>query len=146
MFGNDKTPHSTLFFFLLAGLAIASALLRFWAFSQTPYANGWDSYFYLVQLKSLEETGRMHSPEASLIYPYLRLFYWMTGDYVLGMKVGTAILAGIFTASVGFRKLQRANCLFFFGLCFLAPGHFFRRTSPILQHSTLKICSASCCS
>lgn len=92
--------HSTLFFFLLAGLAIASALLRFLAFVQTPYANGWDSYFYLVQLKSLEETGRMHSPEASLIYPYLRLFYWMTGDYVLGMKVGTAILVGIFTASV----------------------------------------------
>lgn len=116
MFGNGKARHPTLFFFSLAGLAIASALLRFWAFSQTPYANGWDSYFYLVQLKSLEETGRMHSPEASLIYPYLRLFYWLTGDYVSGMKLGTAILAGVFTASVFWfsqnstRKLPFAFC------------------------------------
>jgi hypothetical protein len=90
------------FSFLLIGLALAvlSAMLRLWAFSQTPFANGWDSYFYLVQLKSLEETGRMHSPEASLIYPYLRLFYWLTGDYVLGMKTGVAVLCGLWVAVV----------------------------------------------
>ena len=78
-------------------LAIASALLRYLAFSQTPFATGWDSYFYLVQIKSLEETGHMHSPEASMIYPYLRLFYWLAGDYVLALKIGTAVLCGIFT-------------------------------------------------
>ena len=90
--------------YLLIGLALAalSALLRFWAFTQTPFANGWDSYFYLVQLKSLEETSRMHSPEASLIYPYLRLFYWLTGDYVLGMKVGVAALCGIWVGALYF--------------------------------------------
>lgn len=81
-------------------LALASALLRYWALEQTPYANGWDSYFYLVQLKSLEETGRMHSPEAALIYPYLRFFYWLTGDYVSALKSGTALLAGAFTATM----------------------------------------------
>jgi len=86
--------------FLLFALAALSALLRFWALDQTPFANGWDSYFYLVQLKSLEETGRMHSPEASLIYPYLRLFYWITGDYVLGIKTGVAVLCGIWVAVV----------------------------------------------
>ncbi|MBC7777589.1 MAG: hypothetical protein H7246_19300 [Phycisphaerae bacterium] len=78
------------------GLALISALLRFLAFTQTPFANGWDSYFYLVQIKSLEETGHMHSPEASLIYPYLRLFYWLVGDYVLALKIGTAVLCGVF--------------------------------------------------
>jgi hypothetical protein len=83
----------------VAGLAAValSALLRFWAFAQTTFANGWDSYFYLVQLKSLEMSGQMHSPEASLIYPYLRVFYWITGDYVLGMKAGVALLCGFFT-------------------------------------------------
>lgn len=74
-----------------------AALFRLWAFTQTPFATGWDSYFYLVQLKSLEETSQMHSPEASLIYPYLRLFYWLSGDYVLGMKLGAACLCGVFT-------------------------------------------------
>ena len=90
------------FSFLFIGLALAvlSAMLRLWAFSQTPFANGWDSYFYLVQLQSLEETGQMHSPDASLIYPYLRLFYWLTGDYVLGMKTGVAVLCGLWVAVV----------------------------------------------
>ncbi|HRI60333.1 MAG TPA: hypothetical protein PK228_11435, partial [Saprospiraceae bacterium] len=97
--------------FCLVGLALAalSALLRFVALSQTPFANGWDSYFYLVQLKSMEETGRMHSPEASLIYPYLQLFYRLTGDYVLGLKVGTAVLAGTFTAIVYWLALNRVH-------------------------------------
>lgn len=36
-----------------------------------PYANGWDAYFYLVQVKSLVETGTMHSPEWSVFYPLL---------------------------------------------------------------------------
>lgn len=36
----------------------------------------------------------MHSPEASLIYPYLRLFYWISGDYVLAYKAGAAALCG----------------------------------------------------
>lgn len=82
-------------------LAVLAALLRYHAFNQTPYANGWDSYFYLVQIKSLETTGQMHSPEASLIYPYLRAFYWLTGDYVSGMKWGVATLCGLWVALLG---------------------------------------------
>ena len=78
-------------------LSIASALFRYLAFTQTPFATGWDSYFYLVQIKSLEESGQMHSPEASLIYPYLWFFYRMAGDYVLAMKLASAVLCGVFT-------------------------------------------------
>lgn len=51
----------------------------------------------------------MHSPEASLIYPYLRLFYWLTGDYVLGMKVGTAILSGMFTGTLFWAARNRVQ-------------------------------------
>ncbi|MBX2889337.1 MAG: hypothetical protein KF734_00260 [Saprospiraceae bacterium] len=79
-------------------LATASAVLRYWSLAQTSFSNGWDSYFYLVQLKSVEETGRMHSPDASIIYPYLRLLYWLTGDYVMALKVGTALLCALWTA------------------------------------------------
>ena len=93
--------HQKILLFFILLLSILSAWLRFQAFSQTLYANGWDSYFYLVQLKSMETTGRMHSPEASLIYPYLRLFYWLTGDYVAGMKWGVAVLCGIWVALLG---------------------------------------------
>jgi hypothetical protein len=67
---------------------MVSALLRFRALSVTPFANGWDSYFYLVQLKSWVEQGRMHSPEASLFYPYLRLFQALQGPCCAGCFVG----------------------------------------------------------
>lgn len=93
---NRTMPKAALFLLALS-LAAASALLRLLAFGQTPYANGWDSYFYLVQVKSVVETGQMHSPEASLLYPYLQAWYYLLGDYVLAMKVGTAVLCGLFT-------------------------------------------------
>lgn len=85
-------------FFRLAGLplalGLAAAVLRWLALAQTPFANGWDSYFYLVQLKSWIETGHMHSPEASLVYPLMRGFVWLFGDYVSGYKWCAASLAG----------------------------------------------------
>ncbi len=71
-----------------------AVILRKNAYAQTPYANGWDAYFYLVQLKALNETGRMHSPDASLIYPFFRLMYWFSGDYVAAYQFGAAWLAG----------------------------------------------------
>lgn len=81
-------------------MAAWSAILRYACFSQTPYANGWDSYFYLVQLKSWVETGAMHSPEASLVYPFFRLIQWFTGDYVQMYQWGAALPAGAFTFGV----------------------------------------------
>ncbi len=81
-------------------MGLVSAGLRFQALSQTQYANGWDGYFYLVQVKSWVETGRMHSPEASLIYPLLLFFYGFTHDYVLMYQCCTAALAGAFAAVV----------------------------------------------
>lgn len=81
-------------------LATASTLLRYQDLAQTPFANGWDGYFYLVQLKAWVETGRMHTPEAALIYPLLRLAVYFTGDYVVALKACVAVLAGGFTAVV----------------------------------------------
>lgn len=78
-------------------MAILSGGLRYGSFAQTPYANGWDSYFYLVQVKSWVEEGSMHSPEATLIYPFLRAVLLFRGDYVQMYKIGAALLAGGFT-------------------------------------------------
>lgn len=83
-------PH----LFAALGLALVAVLLRHHAFVQTSFATGWDSYFYLVQLQSLEETGRMHSPEGSLIYPFFQAFYRVTHDYLAALKWGTAVLCG----------------------------------------------------
>jgi hypothetical protein len=79
-------------FCLFAG----TILLRFYAFTGSTYANGWDSYFYLVQLKSWVETGVMHSPEASLFYPFVRSIQFIFGDYVLAFKAAVALLCGFF--------------------------------------------------
>ncbi len=86
-------------FAIIAGLilVVASIGCRYAAFMQTAFATGWDSYFYLVQLKSIVETGQMHSPEGSLIYPFLRLVYWVTQDYVAALKWGAALLCGLWT-------------------------------------------------
>ena len=79
-----------------------SAWFRYRALVQTPYVNGWDGYYYLVQLQSWQTEGVMHSLEAALVYPYLWLFYWLTGDYVVAYKMGAAVLAGLFTIATAY--------------------------------------------
>ncbi len=102
-------------------LGLASAWLRFQALAQTPYANGWDGYFYLVQVKAWVETGRMHSPEASLIYPLLRFFYWCTGDYVLMYQCCAAALAGAFAAVVAWTARSWAQGWLLGGWALFSP-------------------------
>ena len=81
-------------------LAFLSATLRFEALQQTNFANGWDGYFYLVQLKSWIEEGAMHSADSSLIYPGLSVAHWFSGDYILSLKLVAAALAGLTTLAM----------------------------------------------
>lgn len=74
-----------------------SFILRFLALNQTPFVNGWDGYFYLVQVKSLMEEGSMHSSDLSLIYPLIISLKWITNNYELSFKITSAILAGGFS-------------------------------------------------
>lgn len=95
---NFKAVNPQRFIYLLgAVLALLSAFIRYKALAQSTFANGWDSYFYLVQIKSWIEEGQMHSPDHSLVYPFMRLLYHLLGDYVLSYKVGAAMLAGLTT-------------------------------------------------
>jgi hypothetical protein len=92
---------------LVSGL---SGFVRYRAFNQTPYANGWDSYFYLIQVKAWVNTGHMHSPEASLIYPLMRAVLWCTeGDYIGMYKWTAALLAAAFSALVLLLNQQKGS-------------------------------------
>ncbi len=81
-------------------LAFLSMALRFKALQQTSFVNGWDGYFYLVQLKSWIEEGAMHSADQSLIYPLMRGVHWFSNDYVLTYKLTAALIAGLVTFGV----------------------------------------------
>lgn len=65
--------------FLILGLLLSGYLQ--WDAVWGDYANGWDAYFYLVQVKSWLETGQMHSPEWSVFYPFLAVIYYLTDSY-----------------------------------------------------------------
>lgn len=79
---------------------ILSFTLRLIALNQTEFANGWDSYFYLVQLQSWKETGVMHSQEWTLLYPLLWIVDLFSTDYVTSVKILSALLAATFTGTV----------------------------------------------
>jgi len=82
---------------LAIGMALLSFAFRYLALNQTDFGNGWDSYFYLVQIQAWHDTGNMHSPEWTLFYPLLLLVDLFTSDYVASVKILSALLASVFT-------------------------------------------------
>jgi len=91
---------------LLLLLFAVSFCLRFFALSQTPYANGWDGYFYINQVRSFLEEGKMDVPDSSFIYPLLILTQIITNDYILSLKIVSCILAGAFSVSLFLLSLK----------------------------------------
>jgi len=87
-------------FWIAGGLLALSFAIRLIALYQTEFANGWDSYFYLVQLQSLKETGALHTREWTLLYPLLWGIDLFSPDYITSVKVLSAILATLFAATV----------------------------------------------
>lgn len=77
-------------------ISLWATCLRLWSYSQTTFATGWDSYFYLIQIKSLATEGQMHSSDLSLIYPLMYGVHALVGDYELAFKVCAAALATAF--------------------------------------------------
>ncbi|MBN1498937.1 MAG: hypothetical protein JW982_02170 [Spirochaetes bacterium] len=90
-------------FSMLAGiLVLISAAGKLMISLRTDYADGWDAYFYLVQVKSLAETGTMHSPDISPVYAFILGFYFTVRDYVLAYKTASAVIGGLFSLSLYF--------------------------------------------
>ena len=91
---------------LLAGVVIGSGLM---ALNRTEYANGWDGYYYLIQVQSLNNTGAMHSTEYSPVYLPILAWHAITGDYIASYKLSAVMIKLLFVFSVftlGFSLLK----------------------------------------
>jgi hypothetical protein len=85
---------------ILSLILILGFIFRWMAFQQTEYANGWDAYYYLIQINSYAETGEMHSSEWNLYYPILISINFILNDPVMAVKVLSALLATLFGVSI----------------------------------------------
>lgn len=94
---NIKRLLSAVFLILLS---TAGFLHAWFALTQTPFATGWDAYYYLVQIKAVFEEGRMHSPDYSLFYGLLWLVKYCVADYITAFKIAAALIAALYVASL----------------------------------------------
>ncbi|MEL6536970.1 MAG: hypothetical protein AAFQ98_16230, partial [Bacteroidota bacterium] len=86
-------PANRVSLLLLAGLLLVAGGTQWAALQQTPYANGWDGYYYVMQAHSWLTYGHLHSPDYSLIYPLVTAISALAGDFALGYKITDALLA-----------------------------------------------------
>ena len=77
----------------------AATIIRFILYSQTPYANGWDGYHYIMQIQSKIQEGHLHVEDSSLIFPYLIQFAKIFDDLILSYKVAISVLSGLFAVA-----------------------------------------------
>jgi hypothetical protein len=92
-----KYKNTFVIFSFLALSILFSFYFRQLTYYSTDFANGWDSYFYLIQLKSYIESGEMHSSDLSLIYPLMIGIQHFTGDYINTFKLTICLLATLLT-------------------------------------------------
>jgi len=96
-FSTLSSNNCRILLLILSGIVVVSGLS---SVDQTEYACGWDGYYYLVQVQSLNNTGIMHSPEYSLVYVPLLAFHAITGDYVVSYRMSTVFIKLLFVLSV----------------------------------------------
>lgn len=121
----SKTPQRIWLYGCAGFVFLISFFLRKTALDQTSFANGWDTYYYLVQLKSILEEGRMHSEEWTLLYPLLMFFNFFIQDPVSSVKFLSAFLAASLSVMMyfnawAFRK-SIAFCLFISSFSIFSP-------------------------
>ncbi len=85
---------------LLLMLFVAAFIHAWLALTQTPYATGWDAYYYLVQIKAVIEEGSMHSPDYSLFYGLMLLIKFFVTDYLIAYKLTAAFIAGLYVVAL----------------------------------------------
>ena len=86
----------------------SSFLLRFLVYQGSSFANGWDAYFYIIQIKSYVEDGAMHANRISLFYPLLLSWYYLLHDYEQVYQVVSALIVGAFSLQL-FRTAHSLN-------------------------------------
>ncbi|HAA12724.1 MAG TPA: hypothetical protein DCE41_13930 [Cytophagales bacterium] len=94
----NKLPQALVWLLLL----VVAGATQWAALCQTPYANGWDGYYYVMQAHSWLTYGHLHSADFSLIYPLVTGVSALVGDGVLGFKITNVLLAmGLVSAVYG---------------------------------------------
>lgn len=88
--------------------SLAAAVATRWFVIGSPWAPGWDGYYYLEQTASLLEKGHLHSFELSLVYPLLAGLKLLTGDYVSALQT-LVILTGVLMAFAVFLFVRSAG-------------------------------------
>lgn len=85
---------------MVAALLAVTMATGLASLSRTEYANGWDGYYYLVQIKSLHTTGSMHSREYSPVYLPMLAIHTLSGNYVTSARLSAVLIKGLFVLSV----------------------------------------------
>jgi len=116
-----------------AGFFTLSAILRFLSANQTEHPTGWDGYYYVMQVHSWMTFGHMQSPDFSLIYPFFMIVTFITGDPVLGFKIGTGLIGGLLVLSV-YRYIVRRHVSI--TIVFIACGYLV--FSPLVTYFVLQ--------
>jgi len=110
-------------YLVVAGLLLFCFGLKMASLFQTPFANGWDGYYYLMQLQSIMQDQQMQSPDFSLVYPYLLSFRLLIANDVLAYKVAVGSLTMMF-AFTGFLLAYKTTGKFCLGLLAIALATF----------------------
>lgn len=97
---NLKNKLSKLPWILGVILFFVSFAIRFYIQLKTSYPSGWDGYYYIMQVQSWIEFGHLQSKDFSLIYPFYILISLFTNNYILGYKIGTAIVSGFLSVAI----------------------------------------------
>jgi hypothetical protein len=122
---NDSIKLSISFAILLT----LAAALTAWSLFQTDYANGWDSYFYIIQAKSWIETGSMHTHRWSLFYPVLITACYLSKDYEFAYKITAIIAGGLFLFGIlrvsWIINRSHLTLLLFGAIVILSPHYYY---------------------
>jgi Dolichyl-phosphate-mannose-protein mannosyltransferase len=84
-----KAKANTLAAVLVGALFVASVWLRLRALQSSPYPTGIDGYWYLIQVRSLLEHGRLYYPSAPLV-PWLMAAVAELSGPLLALKIVAA--------------------------------------------------------
>lgn len=91
-------------------------------------AIGFDVYYYALQTRSLERSGRLLFADRSLVYPALAGLDHLVGNPVLSVQLVAAACLGILAAALAVLARRRGGGLFRYGVAVLAvlnPAGFY---------------------
>ncbi len=78
-------------------LALFSFIITWLVLNKTHHANGWDGYYYVMQIHTFFRDGVMHASDRSLFYSFLIGLSYVCPNEVITVKIGTSILSMLFT-------------------------------------------------